>query len=97
MRYTDLVKAVQSHIRAQFSYYALDMVLRACFIVMIKALEEGEEVCVPGFGHFEIGTASTRTVIGSLGDPTNYRIPGRKRVLFYPSPTWVEELNGERG
>ena len=95
MRYSDLVKAVQRQARERLSYDMLDMILRACFIVIIRALEEGEEVYVPGFGHFEIGTASARTVVSNLDGPTRYQVPGRKRVSFHPSPSWLDELNGE--
>ena len=97
MHYSELVKSVQKQVKNRFSYDILDLILRATFAVIIRALEEGDEVYVPGFGHFEIGTAGARTVISNLDGQTRYQVPGRKRVRFHPSPTGVEELNGEGG
>lgn len=93
MRYTELVEGVQRHVREPLSYYLLDTILRACFIVMIRALEEGDMVDVPGFGYFDIDTTSTQTIISKLGGQTKYQMLGRKRVHFHPSPSWMEELN----
>jgi len=95
MRYTELVEGVQKQVREPLSYYMLDTILRACFIVMIRALEKGEMVDVPGFGYFDIDTTSTRTITNNLAGQTKYQLLGRKKVHFHPSPSWMEELNEE--
>ena len=95
MKYTELVERVQRRVREPLPYSTLDTILRACFIVMICALEEGEAVYVPGFGYFEINTTSAQTIIGDLDSRTQYQIIGRKKVHFQPSPSWVDELNGK--
>lgn len=97
MRYTDLVKAVQKQVRLQLSYATLDIILRACFAVMAKALERGEVVYVPGFGRFEIDITKSRAIASNLGGQARYQVPERKRVRFVPSATWVDEINGEGG
>lgn len=97
MRYADLVKAVQKHIKLRLSYDTLDVILRACFAVMAKALERGEAVYVPGFGRFEIDITKSRAVASNLDGQVRYQVPERKRVRFVPSTTWVDELNGEGG
>ncbi len=95
MRYTDLVKSVQGQVRNRLSYHILDMILRACFTVIARTLEQGEPVYIPEFGRFEITTARSRMVISNLEGKTRYEVPERKRVRFIPSTTWVDELNDE--
>lgn len=97
MRYADLVRAVQKQIKNRISYATLDIILRACFAVMARALERGEAVSVPGFGRFEISTAGSRAVISNLAGQTPYQVSERRRIRFVPSPSWVDELNREGG
>ncbi len=96
MRYMDLVKSVQTQVRNRLPYRILDTVLRACFAVIARTLEQGEPVYIPEFGRFEMTTASSRTVVSNLEGKTRYQVPERRRIRFIPSATWMEQLNGER-
>lgn len=93
----ELVKAVQRQARSQLSCHILDTILRACFAVIVKTLEQGEPVSIPEFGRFEVTTASARMVVSNLEGNTCYQVPERKRVRFIPSAAWVDELNREEG
>ncbi len=97
MRYTDLVKSIQRQVRNRLSYHILDTILRACFAVIARTLEQGEPVYIPEFGRFEMTTANSRTVVSNLEGKTRYQVPERKHVRFVPSATWIQQLNGERG
>lgn len=97
MRYSELVKSVQSQVRNRLSYHILDTILRACFVVIARTLEQGEPVHIPEFGRFKIVTARSRMVVSNLEGETRYEVPERRRVRFVPSATWEDELNGEGG
>ncbi|MBN1311941.1 MAG: HU family DNA-binding protein, partial [Anaerolineae bacterium] len=97
MRYMDLVKSVQRQVRKRLSYRIVDTILRACFAVIARTLEQGEPVYIPEFGRFEMTTARSRMVVSNLEGEARYEVPERRRVRFVPSAAWVRRLNGERG
>lgn len=97
MRYMELVKIVQRQVGKRLSYHILDTILRTCFVVIARTLEQGEPVYIPDFGRFEMITTRSRMVVSNLGGKTCYQVPEEKRVRFVPSTTWVRQLNGERG